>query len=622
MSLTAGADRITGEERAVCRFLTNGKAAPDGRDIRVLTSAGRATRVSVISTEPGDAVEIAFDTVKGVGDYYVYFGNPKAPAPPEGATNRGGLLLEMRQFMGGAIEERKDFVPAFERSQPVIGRKTLWQAQLGMNPFGIQSQTVSRLSGGIYAPAKGDYVFAVAADDRGILSIDGKELVFARYAAADARFQERTYLDRGWHEFTLYHVNFGGEGPFAVYWRRPDMQQLQPIGRESFGLVALAEPGALEEVNRQLTADFTPRYQAECFYGGHYSYRYQFALNTAFPQADRVKCTWDFGDGQTAEGQEVEHVYLTGSVYNVTVSVLAGGLSDKQSFQLAVNRDYEHSDRPATDDPGMQAKLAANYDLQKLPPESLTWGAMLFLRAGNLDQCVAAAKQLLTLPRHPNLPAVQKVMQELSTELPKRGRINGLAEIYLAAPADSDLQPWAACERASLLLWWKGDIAGAMKAIEPQSKADDRAKRIYGQLLILSGQADEGRKVLEELPVMVNAAKQAAISGAMARTTEFYITEGRWEDGEDAWEKWQTQFPASFTEGHSMLLRVELLEVRKANVAAASVAEAFANAMPQSPYAPRLLDRASKLIAPTDADKAKSLRELLKQRYPEDPLSQ
>ena len=52
------------------------------------------------------------------------------------------------------------------------------------------------------------------------------------------------------------------------------------------------------------------------------------------------------------------------------------------------------------------------------------------------------------------------------------------------------------------------------------------------------------------------------------------------------------------------------------------VASIIANAVPGSSYAPQLLDRASKLLASTDPAKSTALRKLLKERYPEDPLSQ
>ncbi len=103
---------------------------------------------------------------------------------------------------------------------------------------------------------------------------------------------------------------------------------------------------------------------------------------------------------------------------------------------------------------------------------------------------------------------------------------------------------------------------------------------------------------------------------------EFFITTGDVESGEEAWEKWQARFPTDFLEGYSVILRTKLIELRKRPAAAARLAEAFALAQPLSPYAPQLLDRASKLLASTDPGKSQSLHELLKQKYPEDPLSQ
>jgi hypothetical protein len=52
------------------------------------------------------------------------------------------------------------------------------------------------------------------------------------------------------------------------------------------------------------------------------------------------------------------------------------------------------------------------------------------------------------------------------------------------------------------------------------------------------------------------------------------------------------------------------------------VAEAFARAVPDSTYAPQLLDTAATLIESSDKTKAAGLRELLRSRYPEDPAAQ
>lgn len=620
LQLSMSAERIGGDELVHCTFISNGKHKADGSDIRVVTAAGRVTRSRIVSVGPADEIELVFDTVKGVRDYYVYFANPNPPKV-EDAVNKAALLMEMRAWTGQGVDKIEDLPAAFNASKVAIGQTMLQRAYLGMNPFGPQDRTVSKLSGRLFAPIDGEYVFAVAADDRGGLFLDGKPAVFARYPSGDSRFQDRIYLKRGWHEFTFYHVNMSAEGPFGVFWHRPDMDKLEIIGRESFGLMAAAQVGPLEQVNRPLTADFTDEYKGETFYAGNYSHRLAFALRTSFPQTDRVQCHWDFGDGQTADGNELEHVFLTSGVYPVTLTTKVGQLSDAQTFRVSVDRDWQRADRPATDELGMYSRMVGTYDISRIPTGELPWALLLHLRAGSMDAVDPVAQRLAKTPQHPSRVLAVKALEELQQDWPKRGRLSHTTDVWRAVPADSDLQPWAACELTELLAWWQGDVAGALKAIEPFAKADDRTRRVYGQLLVLNGRVAEGRKVLEALPSPVNLAKQAAVSGAMARTTEFHITEGRWEDGEEAWDKWQSQFPASFLEGHSMLLRVQLMALRKSK-AAATLAEAFANAVPQSPYSPQLLEKASKLLAEADPAKSKSLRELLKQRYPEDPLSQ
>jgi hypothetical protein len=147
-------------------------------------------------------------------------------------------------------------------------------------------------------------------------------------------------------------------------------------------------------------------------------------------------------------------------------------------------------------------------------------------------------------------------------------------------------------------------------------------RRLYGQALLLDGRADDGEKILRDLPPQGPVNRQPALSGAAARSVEFFITENDPQSGEDAWNSWQAKYPAEFVQGYSVLLRVKLMELRHEPMAAANVAEAFATAVPQSSYAPQLLDRAAKLLATIDPAKSKGLRERLKEKYPEDPLSQ
>ena len=61
------------------------------------------------------------------------------------------------------------------------------------------------------------------------------------------------------------------------------------------------------------------------------------------------------------------------------------------------------------------------------------------------------------------------------------------------------------------------------------------------------------------------------------------------------------------------------MALRKREQAAAKLGEAFAIAQPQSPYAPQMLDSASKLLASTDPPKSQQLRELFEAKIPRRP---
>ncbi len=251
--------------------------------------------------------------------------------------------------------------------------------------------------------------------------------------------------------------------------------------------------------------------------------------------------------------------------------------------------------------------------------------AMLDRDGNQLDAMMAVCKRLATEPAHPEPSQALHVLDVCTmTGLKDSHRAAALA-LWDQIGAKSDLQPRAAKFQGNLLVWWDADFAKAAKVMEPFGSAPDAdagSARLYAEALILSQKVDAGKKILLRLPVKDDPRRQPAISGAMARSVEFYIGEQDWETGEEQWDKWESKYPAVFLEGYSVVLRVKLMQLRGAALPAAKVAEAFSTAMPNSSYAPELLDMASKLLSKTDPGKSKSLREALKKRYPEDPLSQ
>jgi tetratricopeptide (TPR) repeat protein len=290
-----------------------------------------------------------------------------------------------------------------------------------------------------------------------------------------------------------------------------------------------------------------------------------------------------------------------------------------------VSRLYERLDNPPTDHIATQAKIVAGYDVARMSARSLAWACLMHEQSRQLNAMEKVARRLAAAREGVDPGFGAKTLQSAADLLVSAGEFEAAGRIWEAVPADSPFQPDAAKGFAQLLLWRQADFAKAVKLLEPLVAAhpnDQSLKRDYAQALILDQQAAAGKKILESLIPQGPRDRQAALAGAMARTIEFYITEGDWPSGEQVWDKWQRQYPADFLEGYSVLLRTRLMELGRAPQSAAKVAEAFALAMPKSSYAPRLLDRASTLLERSDPAKGRALRQLLKQKYPEDPLSQ
>jgi PKD repeat protein len=627
----------SGEELALVDFYSAGHCLPDASDVRVATEDNRFVSSHVLMAGPGDRVRVVFTLAKTATRYYVYFGNPKPPAPKAGLEDvkyDRGLLAEMRGWTSGGVDNFKQVEEAWAKAQPVLGRTILDKPFLGYNPFGPEEKTILKLTGVLTAPSDGEYGFAMSADDRAALYLDGQPVLFVAQQVGDVRLNAKHTLARGEHAFLLYHVNTGGPMSLSAAWLPAGMKLWEPLDRNAFGSPFRGADGPLEELHKTLTADFSVARQGECFFANGYSQRYAFAAHPP-KVAARASYAWDFGDGQAATGAEVQHIYLVDGVYPVklTVRAGAGANGDTQTIKLAVSRDWEHLTGVRQDDPAIHARVAAGYDLSREPEQWWPREGWLQLKVGNVAAMLAACDKVAAGKKHADPAGAMDLLAEAVAEAASKGQADAALKLWEAVPADSDLQPAATGRYARMLLWRAGDFARAAAVLRPfvgggASNNDLKdptllpLRRTYAEALLLGQKTDEAKKLLAALPAQGDPAHQAAISGASARTVEYYITQGDWEAGEDAWDVWQARYPSDFLQGYSVLLKTKLMELKKAPEAAARVAEAFATAVPTSSYSPQLLDRASKLMAATDPGKSQALRKMLKERYPEDPLSQ
>lgn len=394
---------------------------------------------------PGDRLRFVFLLQKGIKKYAVYFGNPKPEPLPEGLDDvpyKAGLMLEMKAWTGGVVNNFDTIEKSWNRSGPLIGRTIIPMAFWGYNPFGPQQQWISKIVGSLYAPIDGDYQFAMAVDDEAALYIDGKPLLLAHLGPSDIRYNASTSLKRGLHDFLLYHVNVAGEGRFALGWRRPDTVKLDIIGREAFGTCFGSQAGAMEERNKTLVADFSVNQAGECYFGDRYSFRYHFTAQSKAIAG--MKYEWDFGDGQTAAEPETDHVFLNDGVYTVRLTTRVGPNSDAQASRVVIDRDWQKILNPPQDDPPVLSKIVANYALPAIPVADLPRTATLHLRANNLDAANLAAHRLAEQKNVSDPNSAWDSLFAVDRALLDAGKVQAVVAMWDGVPHDANIQPKAA----------------------------------------------------------------------------------------------------------------------------------------------------------------------------------
>ena len=430
IEVTWDAEHSNGDDVASVEFYSAGRSAEGGADVRVATEDGKLVASEVLMAGPGDRVRVAFSLQKNVKKYYVYWGNPAPPPSKLTFECKRGMLLEMKIFPGGGIDNFKQLRDAFDRAKDSVGKAIVERPFLGNNVLGDQQQTVSKLTGQLFAPMDGEYQFALAADDRGALLIDGKQIVFAHGAPGDIRFNGKTNLTRGPHEIVIYHVDVGQDWRLSLGWKRPDMQKIDVVSRDALGYPFFGEAGPLEENKKTLIADFTAQYLGETWYADRISHRYRF--NAVAPKAEGAKYTWDFGDGQTATDVKVDHVYLNAGVYPVKLTVQIGGNSDTRTNRFVVARQFEKLARPTQDDLSAQSKLVAKYDRNTMSPVDLTKAVFMHQRSNNWDAMEAAAMSLATVSRQADAEGAYAALFEAADSLQDRKGATAVEALWAA----------------------------------------------------------------------------------------------------------------------------------------------------------------------------------------------
>jgi len=298
----------------------------DGRDIRVINSAGKSVNHEILRLGPGDDVELLFDCLGAkVGTMYaIYFGNPAAPEPPAWKAP-GGVVLEVRKRANGDCKNWNEYKKMFDESKEVLGKVLRPKIFDGYNPLGPNENFVTYYRACFHAPAAGMYRFATNSDKASFVWVD--KVMVAEFPGWHDKWQGQfgqhageIKLGAGTHVMEYYHVQSQGETATMAAWQLPGEKLLHLMEDNCFVPIGRARAKTIERVDNHQLLDFHWTPQDHVVVDWRHIVRYVFEARAN--ATGTVK--WDFGDGavvsmNTKESFAIKHGFITPGTYTVTL---------------------------------------------------------------------------------------------------------------------------------------------------------------------------------------------------------------------------------------------------------------------------------------------------------------
>lgn len=380
---------------AVVEFFHHGEIRPDARNVVVCTRQQALVPMRILQIGPGDFVRLAFQTVAGQSEYEIFYGGEPPTEAMPAWTNKDGLLLETRRYKDCDLNSFESVRRAFESSEP-YGADYVESVEHARNPMTLKVEPfMSRYEGYLNIPAAGKYGFLTASQDASFLLIDGKVVVDAPGRHGPLRWATRgtrkdVQLSAGPHKFEYYHVAAGEEAIMVAAWEvNPPDEKPQPkaIPSELFRTGSIGRFPASRPTPRLARAmpDFTVQIAGDVplpdnplpLIGA------MFRDNSTKALSMGARVQWDFGDGQTSDKLDIDHVYLRPGLYTVKLSFKRGA---EKPLEI-INRVYidrppittkEAKDPQALHTLDMYLSVVERYDPKTLDAASLRQLVLVF----------------------------------------------------------------------------------------------------------------------------------------------------------------------------------------------------------------------------------------------------
>ncbi|MBN1554314.1 MAG: PKD domain-containing protein [Phycisphaerae bacterium] len=631
---------LAGDDVGVVTFHHGGFMQADDRDVRVVTSRGKVVPHRILMTGPGDRCRVAFALQTGVPKYYVYFGNPNVEATKTRLDIQRGVLIEMWPYTDGRANTPQQALRTLQlaKSKPALGAEFAADIFQGCNPFGAGQNIVGLYTAWIVAPQAGEYEFATSSMNASFLWVDDALVVRnGGWHGPQWRVvcRGKVNLTAGLHKLTFLHVSPWGDPIAVVVWQPPG-RKWSRVDAGAVTPVRQGLPGVIEKRGRAVNVDFAVRPGGEVFCRNRYYQRRDFVSRIQGRGEHGIQWRWEFGDGLSGEGQNIQHVFLTPGVYTIKLTAQGLGRPMEMTHRVEIDRPWSQRWMNQLERLGEYAKLTATYDLSKLSPRDNAEAAVLFQRARD-DENLRKTCEIFLQRKQADAESIQTVLpihveSLLATEKFADAR-NAVAALQHAASMSK--QP----DISEDMLLRAADVL-----LEPLRKPDEvmtiiqrvlekaanrpailrRARIALGDAWRVKGDREKARQAYNQAGVDEDIAKNtpAIARGDFARRTEAYLNTRDYSAARDALDQWEQALPADKLEGYSTMLRVELLLAEKQYLQAARLAETLVKVNPQSLHAPNLLMQAYRAYHAVGQNKpARQTLERLVNDYRESPLS-
>ncbi len=636
-------------------FFHNGLAAADGSDLVVTDKSGRLPH-RVLQAGPGTFLRVAFAYTDASRLRIGFGGQNRQPAishnrsstlptrPAASTWNpEAGLLLTTWPLPPGANANswpKMQKTVAAAKKLGMYGSGFVARVYHGYHHFSPAEKFVSVYRGWLGCPKTGEYIFATSSDDASFLLIDNKLVVAwpgSHGAVWDARHNKRILLNRGVHRFSYYHLNFGGPTITCAAWKPPGEKKIQPISTGSFAPVVrfracdFASTGSRTKNGRPLLVRMENL--GEAWTSNIQLLRIGFSC-TAEPAAGIPQ--WDLGDGCSASGNRVEHVYLTPGVRVVkcTVGKRVAGNS------IFIHPDYARKISRRVDKPAPYIRIIRKYPFDRLTVRDLYQAIKVLAAAPGEDAAFALACRSMLARKTADARTFYLVTKLFCERLRSRMRQPEEAiRLYRAAINRKDMGR----TRRAHLIREVGDtffyfLKDNRNALNEYDKVVGRyadvleanivrvTKIKIGDIFRQSGNGAKARKLYREAEKMKlftrNFAQNTVRKGALYKTVDDYLRRNQTAAALKWLEILEWEYPMEKLDGYSSIARARIAEKEKNNSEAIKQLLWFVRASPRNSYAAEAFYHIARLYGQSGhRDEVRKIAKKLEKDYAESPYA-